>query len=1050
MEQSFLQKIKLEISRNFRLDPYERIAFHNILGILKSENGKNILLNELDRGEELRESALSVLQNFGDPQVTEIFCSLLKTNLLHREYIYILSHLGKYGSYKNVADVSALIEKLKYDENAYTVIYKAFHVLETVSGGSEDALHYIISFIEDEENSNDNKGAAISVLSSFRVISVFEDLLKRDEDYISYSVYNSLYKLNIFLNEMAKAGTSEEDKLYTYSPEAEDKIILDIRVLLGKMAHKFDEYTDKTKVAYICCTMSCNHREFLIYVMKALTSRNADLITMTLYALQTNIHRLRDPDKLFRNLIALTTENSLDNDLIVDIFHSFFTLDRDTRQFNIMKDKIYNYIVVTLETYFETFRREFIIKDVLEKGYPENFQRIRDFILNRFTPELKKNLINYLKNESTSVVNHLLDDASEVIHFIPQNEKDNLKLFIEILFEEDEKSREISFSRLEDINFDKRYLRNRIVRLSRIISRLYIHESASALVNIFNYLKKYPDEEILENSIHSLSVLNYSYMLSEIEVILKTGSDEEVEKGFELLSLFSEQRSLNILFEYLQDKTLIEDEKVKSSIRVLVDRDILGNMTANELFKRIIENNPNVDIISHAVIGVGKTALDNDITYLNNLFSRFKQSRSKDVIVRAIGDIISQNPRINKREAIKILQDYLKDPGIKVRIYSCLLLVKLGNKEALNSIRDMLVIKNKDIQRDILTILGDLRSVEFSFFLVSLLKEEYGMTYDIINVLKILPEEELNEIDGFIVNIFRKFEAPDFATSTDEKPSKEKIIIDNLKTERLSVLHIHIKHHGADKDLHIHDLININLKIKSLIDVVISENNGTISSMSNDKIIATFTDPLVTIETSNKIIDNIENHNRSIYPDRRINVINQVFTTEIRRIGEEIFIFPEYRIHDEVIIALYNKTIVDDYTYDFCKENYHFKEIIDLVFLNDDILKCRYELISPINFSKITKEFLKGLMEEEDKKNQFQQKLEEEMKKLKMKGTNTRSAEITRDLDNIGSLLHEQLEEIERYVERRITDRETIKNVRKMLNNVENLYKVEISRIIVD
>ncbi len=60
-EKNFLQTIKLEISRNFRLEPYERKAFHRILGLVKSQQGKDILLRELEKGGDIRKSAIGVL-----------------------------------------------------------------------------------------------------------------------------------------------------------------------------------------------------------------------------------------------------------------------------------------------------------------------------------------------------------------------------------------------------------------------------------------------------------------------------------------------------------------------------------------------------------------------------------------------------------------------------------------------------------------------------------------------------------------------------------------------------------------------------------------------------------------------------------------------------------------------------------------------------------------------------------------------------------------------------------------------------------------------------
>jgi hypothetical protein len=70
---------------------------------------------------------------------------------------------------------------------------------------------------------------------------------------------------------------------------------------------------------------------------------------------------------------------------------------------------------------------------------------------------------------------------------------------------------------------------------------------------------------------------------------------------------------------------------------------------------------------------------------------------------------------------------------------------------------DMMTIKNKKIQRDIISIFGNLKSVEFSYFLISLLKDEYAISGDIISILTLLPDVELKEIDHFIINIFKNY-----------------------------------------------------------------------------------------------------------------------------------------------------------------------------------------------------------------------------------------------------------------------------------------------------
>jgi phosphoribosylformylglycinamidine (FGAM) synthase PurS component len=76
--------------------------------------------------------------------------------------------------------------------------------------------------------------------------------------------------------------------------------------------------------------------------------------------------------------------------------------------------------------------------------------------------------------------------------------------------------------------------------------------------------------------------------------------------------------------------------------------------------------------------------------------------------------------------------------------------------------------------------------------------------------------------------------------------------------------------------------------------------------------------------------------------------------------------------------------------------------------------------------------------------------MEEEMKNLRRGVQSPSSAAVSRDLENLGNKLKESLTEIEKYIQRRSTDRELNRNVQKMLNNTYNMYKVEISRIIIE
>ncbi|MBN2159488.1 MAG: HEAT repeat domain-containing protein [Spirochaetes bacterium] len=1050
-EKSFLQNIKLEISRSFKLVPYERLAFHKIIGILKSDVGLSILIKELERGPDIRQSALLALASFNHPEALSTLLAYLTKNITDDERLVILDHVKRTGSAADIKAVIGFIQHYQEKQGSLEVTTRAYEVLGIIGVESEEVLKFVVSKINEERLDPLVRALAIESLSSFKSISVFENLLKKGEDAFCFGAYKAIYKLSIELAEKARQMKSEDDRLYTYSPDTEDKIVLEIRVLLGKMAHDFDSYSNRTKIAFICAMIACNHREYLIYTMKALTSSDVDLVSMVLYSLYQNVGRLRDPDKLFRSLIAISTEVGRFNEMIVDIFVKFFSMPVDSRSFNLLKDKLYSYIVVTLETYFETYRKEFMITDVIEKGLPESFQRIRRFLLNNCTPELKKGIITFLTQEEPSMVKHVMTDLSRRITYIEGSGIDDMKLLVEVLLDKDRKSRENSAARLEDLNFEKLYLRNRIVRLCRIIGILHIDEAASALVNVFNYLKKYPDKEILDATVLTLSILNYSYMLGEIEVMITTGSDDDRKNALSLLSLFTEQRSLNMILELLKNRLGEDSSIVSSALGILLERDIMGNITASQIFKGIVANNPSPAIRSLAVLGLGQCGFDSDIDYLNDLFYRMGADDQKDVVVRAMANITANSTSYNKRQLIRYLQEYLKDPGIKVRIYSCLLLAQMGNREAMRSIRDMLIIKNKNIQRDILTILGGKTSVEFSFFLLSLLKEEYGISNDIIPAINRLPRDEMKEIDAFIVNIFRKYEAP-VLEGIQAHPSDAGIIsIEGLKKERMTIMNVVIPvHDGKPERSGIPVLINLNLWLKSRIAAVIQDHGGSITRMSNENVVSYFPDTRAAAETAIEIGRNVVAYNDMQIPEHNINVYIQLLTETVKIINDEIILFPVHMAGSFGNMPVVNKVVIDQATMELLTSKFSIREIPELTLSMNGFAARYFELVSPINFTEMSDQIVSNMREEEEKREQAQQQLEAEMKKLKRGSRAASSAAIARGLDDLAQQLQNQLDEIDRYVEKRSTDRELIKNVRKMLNNVHNMYKVEISRLIID
>ena len=154
MEKNFLQSIKLEISRNFKLVPYERMAFHKILGILKTDVGMEILRKELDKGPDIRESAISVLASFPQPLITGYIVRFLSGAITENEKMVILEHLELHGSQDEIETVIGFIESMDAGTESRHVITKAFHVLRTMGADSSQAMDYLFSKIDSDETAS--------------------------------------------------------------------------------------------------------------------------------------------------------------------------------------------------------------------------------------------------------------------------------------------------------------------------------------------------------------------------------------------------------------------------------------------------------------------------------------------------------------------------------------------------------------------------------------------------------------------------------------------------------------------------------------------------------------------------------------------------------------------------------------------------------------------------------------------------------------------------------------------------------------------------------
>ena len=1057
MEKDILQSIKLEISRSFKLMPYERISLHKVLGIMKSEQGFAVLLGDIYKGTIIRQSAISVLKNYDDPQVLAIFVELLGKPLSIEEKIDMLDYVGRNGGEREVNIVLDIIRD-NVDENGnaadYTLVAKCMNVLSLVGRGSDEVFNFFRNMALDRGLAAEIRSLAIIGLSSFKNIPLFEDLLKDDNEEIYGSVYRSIALLcNNLMREMESSRT-EEEQMFTYTPEKEDKVVLEIRVLLGKMTIHFESFPNRVKAEYINAMLSSNHRELIIYAMKALTSNDSVLIERTLYLLYANVDRLRDPDKLFRNLISLSMDTDRQNKLIVEIFESYFTSLTENRKNILLTDKIFNYIIVTLETFFETYRKEFMVTSVTEKDFPENFRRIRHYILERLTPELKNRIVYYLQHEDTTNIHKLLGGIAEKVPFMQGGDTEDFTLLVEVLYDDDEKSREISASRIDTVNFEKRYLRNRIVRLCELIGRLKINNAATILVKIFNYVKKYQDEDIFNATAHCLSVLNYSYMLGELELLLATGDQDDHMKGVRLLSQFSDQRSLTILIEYLRERAGESSEVIKSILRILVRRDLGANIGAQQVFHTIIEENSDHDIRSVAVLCLGRCSFESDMEYLNEVFFNVSDNQSKEAVVQAIGHIISTVPSFNKRHAVGFLQEYLKDPGIKVRIYSCALLIQLGHRDAFKTVRDMMIIKNKSIQRGILSILGGQRSTELGYFLISLLKEDYGISHDIVSILKMLPEEELREIDQFVVNIFKKYESPEsdllekkrsLQLSDEDKPIK------NLDDVNATMLIVEIAgYKSMVQSVNMSELSVIADLVSTGILSVIMDNKGIINSIADGVIVAYYEDATLAAQTAMYMLEKLVRDNQMRRIGQKVSLRLMISSRKMKILNQEFVFLPEDTINILSRSFLYNRVVIDGVTAPRVMENYYSEPLPDHVFRESFQGQEYREIISPVNYLSNAESVLNMFIKRVQEKRMRQVELDEELKKRRTVYKSPTAIAYAQAIDEVGRKLKNDFSDVATYIERRVTDREMVTNVNKMLNDSYKRFIMEISKIIVE
>ena len=1055
MEKDLVQSLKLDISKKFRLSPYERLAFHSILSLRKTENALEILKVDLSKNQVVRKSAINALVTFEHEVIHDILVNLLKKELSIDETITIIDYLARHGKDQEVPLLRDFITNSLQNPALSPAIPHAFESIRQIGSADNETRSFLLELINDKNVDQYIKYYAIRACTIFRDISLFENLLRMGDEHVESSCFNSLAILSRELRKESEQQREEKEREYGYQPsstDSDDSTIVDIRVLLGKYSSRFQDYETATKISFVEAMIESNHRETHIYVMNALTSGNEELLFEVLNLLLRTIDRIRDHDKLFRSLIALTVEHEYNNELIINIFVNYFTNIRENRNTNLLRDKLYNYIVVTLETYFEQYRKEFMITDVIEKDYPEDIQKVRHFVRENFNARVHNKIQNFLGSDKRDTIQNIFPHMEDIAPFIRNEYTDSLYLLLSMLYENDTKSREITSTRLDDIKFDKRYLRSKILRLCDIIARLNIIAAATPLVKIFNYVKKYYDQEIFHGVASALSQLNYSYMLGELELLLVSGDVGDQHNAIRYISQFSDQHSLNIMLDFIQDPENINDDVLISALNIMIRREITGNVTAPDIFKKVISIAENEEIIRLAILCLGKCGSESDIDYLNNLFIETEYRGPKQAVVLAISSIILSLRDYNKRQVTKYLKDYLRESDIRVRMYACALLINIGNKEAFQTLKDMMVIKNKSIQRELLFILRNSINLEFAYFLISLFSEDYAISRDIVPLFSNLNEEHLIDIETFVNNLYKKYEHLGLETRGESDTARTVEETSFLKSiSKIEASHVQVDIQNFSQLMKRSSIIELTFLHTRIMEFIISnleKHDGTISNIINGTIDCYFNNPTQALKAVSAIRSSLQRFNAMVRPDRRILAYIQVVHSPMVILNGEIIAHPEYCLHTPVKQYTGTALIIDKKIYQDSEEDYFTLPYPEQNMEIPLAHSLHYMLISPRNLMQLAEQYLNDIIMNEKKETERREQIEDEIRKKKIQMRSPQTTEYAEALDNLNIMLKNELQSINNYVQKRTTDREMIVNVEKMLDKVHRRFITEIAKII--
>lgn len=1028
MERDILQSIKLELTKNLKFTPYLRICLHPLIAQSKIESAHNILCAELSAEPAIRLSALRTITQYLRPGFTDLFHGLFQQPITDDEKILICTYLATYGNEESVEILSNYIINNYTKESNYATVIQCLETLRLLRHPDNNLLTVLKNIINDTSTNEVIRFYAIRALSIFNDIHLLEALINQNE-YTLLGIFDAIAFMSQYCIEQRAQKNEASDS------SNEDNLIIELRVFLSKMLPQFDLYPIRIKISCLNALIVSKHRETNDYVLKILNSQNEDEKEELLILLQHKIMLLRDPEPLIRALISFGTISPHHNIIIVDTIVNYFTSLQNDRSSTLLKDKLFNYFTVTLDSFFELYRKNYMIAEVEEKNYPETIRQVRNFILSKLTPQILSKIVHYLRYEKNDEIQKIINLITNHIPFIDSSTREPFSLLTEMLYDSNPKSREISASRLETIDFEKRFLQERIVRLCTIIAQLNIQSAANLLVKIYNYLKKYRDEILFDACIQTLSKMRYPYMLGELELMLLSGDRNEQLFSLKYLVHYKDQQTASILFELLKNTTLLDPEVITTALQLLLQTETTQYKNSTEILKNIILSSNDVNIKRYAFLNIGHCGDEKELEWLMTLFMETNEIAIKETILQSIGSIIPRLRDFNKRALAQFLIDCMKESGIRIRIYACALLLQLNHKEVERYIKEMLIIKNRDIQTEILFLFRNHTLPELSYFLLSLLKEEYAVGYETISILQNLPSEICDDIVNFIGNMYRK-NGIDISQSTSSvtiKPGK----IDTLKDFFIVTIKIFENTHPVLLE----ELVTLLNTIQSLILEHCKRNNLSMFALLPDSITFYSNNPLNIADALIAITQSIRMHNATT--GIPFKAIIQSYNARALQSGQDITIISDQKY---VYDVLYNYSIIDEYIYSSIHQEFSCTALPHI--LSNAANIQLYYLSSKKNSYLEAQKALDQIIMNEKTKKEKERELLDEIKKRKLHIQSLGSAEYLATLERVNGILRNEINEINKFIQKRSTDRELITQVARMLENLQKKIFLEISNFI--